>query len=95
MITTQIIFKDTHHFIELFYEGEKAGYIEFTKDTIGNIDIEHTIVDSNFGGKGLGKELVLAAVEYAKKENIKIKTSCPFAKKVFEKTEEIQEFWFN
>lgn len=95
MITTQIIFKDTHHFIELFYEGEKAGYIEFTKDTIGNIDIEHTVVDPNFGGKGLGKELVLAAVEYAKKENIKIKTTCPFAKKVFEKTVEIQEFWFN
>jgi predicted GNAT family acetyltransferase len=59
----------------------------------GDIDIVHTVVDPEFGGKGLGKVLVLAAVEYAKEKHVKIKTSCPFAKKVFEKTEEIQVFW--
>ena len=79
--------------IDLSYEGQPAGYIEFFILNNGDIDIVHTVVDPAFGGKGLGKELVLATVEYAKEKDIKIKTSCPFAKKVFEKTKEIQAFW--
>ncbi|MBS1550318.1 MAG: N-acetyltransferase [Bacteroidetes bacterium] len=93
MITTQIKLNDPQGEIELYYEGEKAGHIEFINHK-DYIDIVHTIVDLEYGGKGLGKVLVMAAVEYAKKQAQKIKTTCSFAEKVFSKTPEIQDLWF-
>lgn len=50
--------------------------------------IEHTEVAVNQEGKGLGKMLVKAAVEFAKDNNYKIVPLCPYAKSVFDKTPE-------
>jgi hypothetical protein len=50
--------------------------------------IDHTEVAPEANGKGLGKLLVAKAVEFARKNSIKIVPLCPFAKKVFEKTPE-------
>lgn len=49
--------------------------------------IDHTEVSDKLAGKGVGKQLVNQAVEYARTNNIKIMPLCPFAKKVFDKTE--------
>ncbi len=57
-----------------FYSGENT----FT--------IDHTLVKEGGEGKGLGKQLVYAAVEFARKKGYKINPVCPFAKSVFEKT---------
>jgi len=48
--------------------------------------IEHTEVDDSLEGKGVGKQLVTTAVEYARTHQIKIIPLCPFAKSVFDKT---------
>lgn len=53
--------------------------------------IDHTRVDNNYSGQGLGRKLVMAAVEYARKHNLKIIPLCPFAKKVFEKNKDIED----
>jgi predicted GNAT family acetyltransferase len=47
--------------------------------------IDHTGVEESFGGKGLGRQLVMKAVEYARNNALKILPLCPFAKKVFDK----------
>lgn len=56
--------------------------------------IDHTEVSPEFEGKGVGKKLVMAAVEYARANNLKILPLCPFAKTVFERTKEIQDVMF-
>lgn len=47
--------------------------------------IDHTEVADAFKGKKLGQQLVLKAVELARKENYKILPLCPFAKAQFAK----------
>jgi uncharacterized protein len=48
--------------------------------------IDHTQVDDALRGKGAGKKLVEAAVEWARAENQKMIPLCPFARSVFDKT---------
>lgn len=51
------------------------------------IIIDHTEVDEGLSGQGVGSELVKAAVEYARENDIKIHATCPFAKNILNKTE--------
>lgn len=53
--------------------------------------IEHTEVSEKLAGKGVGKQLVNAAVEFAKANNFKIVPVCSYAKHVLEKTEAYQQ----
>ena len=48
--------------------------------------ITHTEVSESLGGKGIGRQLVSAAVDYARKNSFMIKATCPFAKKVLDRT---------
>lgn len=56
--------------------------------------IEHTEVKPGNEGKGLGKLLVQAAVDFARLKNYKILPLCPYAKAVFEKTESFKDVLF-
>jgi uncharacterized protein len=53
------------------------------------IIIDHTEVDGSLAGKGVGKMLLMAIVEKARRENFKILPLCPFAKSVFDKDQSI------
>ena len=50
--------------------------------------IEHTEVDDTLRGQKVGYQLVEAAVEYARRQQIKITVWCPFAKKVLDRKPE-------
>lgn len=66
-------------------------YHRFTdKDTLM---IVHTEVDESLGGKGIGKQLVAAAVNYARKNSLMIKATCPFAKKVLDRIPEFADVY--
>lgn len=76
-------------------ENEKiAGEMTYVWAGDSKFIIDHTEVFSEFEGKGIGKKLVMAAVEYARANNLKILPLCPFAKAVFERTKEIQDVMF-
>lgn len=75
-------------------EGIQAGEMTYSWAGADKFIIDHTEVDPSFGGKGVGKQLVMAAVEYAREKGIKILPLCPFAKKVFDKTPEIADVLF-
>lgn len=51
-------------------------------------------MDEAFGGKGYGKQLVMKAVEFARKQEVKIIPLCPFAAKVFARDLEIGDVKF-
>ena len=66
-------------------DGERLA--EMTYTVAGSrVIIDHTDVDDRLRGTGVGRELVHAAVEWARAENAQLLPLCPFAKSVFEKT---------
>lgn len=71
--------------------GKRMGEMTFSKAGDTRIIIDHTEVSDVLKGKGAGKQLVSAAVDYARKNNIKIIPLCPFAKSVFDKVKEFQD----
>ncbi|MDB5008004.1 MAG: hypothetical protein JWQ84_1954 [Mucilaginibacter sp.] len=52
----------------------------------GKMIIDHTEVNEAYEGKGLGRQLVKAGVEYAREHHMKILPLCPYAKKVMDST---------
>lgn len=72
-------------------EEKKAGEMTYSKAGEKLIIIDHTEVDSAFGGQGVGKKMVLAAVDFARENQIKILPLCPFAKAAFDKDPGIQD----
>lgn len=53
--------------------------------------IDHTEVSDVLKGKGAGKQLVAAAVDHARRHDLKILPLCPFAKSVFDRVTEWQD----
>ncbi|MCM0666658.1 GNAT family N-acetyltransferase [Flavobacterium tyrosinilyticum] len=82
------------HF-EAIEDGKEAGKMTYTWVGDSKFIIDHTEVSPDFNGKGVGKKLVMAAVEYARANNLKIIPLCPFAKSVFDKVEEIRDVLFS
>jgi predicted GNAT family acetyltransferase len=70
-----------------FVRGEKGTLAElvYTMPSADKMIIEHTEVSEALKGQSAGYKLVLAAVDYARTNNIKIIPLCPFANSVFKK----------
>lgn len=78
-------------------------YIEENNDTLAEMDyqltgtgllnIVHTEVDGLLAGKGVGKQLVAAAVDYARAKSMHINATCSFAKKVLDRTAEFADVY--
>lgn len=76
----------------LAMEGEtQAGMMTYVWAGEGKFIIDHTEVNPEFNGQGVGKKMVMAAVEFARENNLKITPLCPFAKSVFDRMVEIQD----
>ncbi len=71
--------------------GTRLAEMTYSKAGDALIIIDHTDVSDALRGKGAGKQLVSAAVDHARKNNLKILPLCPFAKSVFEKVKEFQD----
>lgn len=74
--------------------GKEAGLMTYVWAGPGKLIIDHTEVSPDFSGKGVGRELVLAAVAYARESKVKILPLCPFAKSVFDKNADLQDVLF-
>lgn len=82
---------EKHGNFEAFIDGNRAGLMTYTWAGNERFIIDHTEVDENYNGRGVGKEMVLAAVDFARKEGKKIIALCPFAKATFQKNKDIQD----
>jgi uncharacterized protein len=82
-------------YFEAIEDGKQAGKMTYTWAGDSKFIIDHTEVNEDFNGKGVGKKLVMKAVEYARNNSLKIIPLCPFAKSVFDKTAEIHDVLFH
>ncbi len=71
--------------------GDEIGLLHYTLPEKGIMVIDHTEVDEAQEGKGLGRQLVKAAVSYAREHKLKVSPECVFAKKMFEITPEFAD----
>lgn len=79
---------------EILFDGRHAGEMTYTWAGKDKFIIDHTEIEEMYNGKGLGKDLVMAAVEFARKNNFKIMPLCPFAKKVFDSNDSLNDVRF-
>ena len=82
-------------YFEAVEDGKQAGKMTYTWAGDSKFIIDHTEVNEEFNGRGVGKKLVMAAVEFARTNNLKIIPLCPFAKSVFDKVDEIHDVLFS
>lgn len=87
----QQINNETKGAFKAIEDGKEAGNMTYSWAGENRFIIDHTEVNPEFSGKGVGKKMVLAAVEYARENNLKIIPLCPFAKSVFDKLEDIRD----
>lgn len=73
--------------------GKRQAEMVYSKAGPARIIIEHTEVSEVLKGKNVGKQLVAAAVEYARKNNLKIIPLCPFTLSVFKRVKEYEDVW--
>lgn len=81
-------------YFQAMEDGKEAGRMTYVQAGEKKIIIDHTEVSPDFGGRGVGKQLVMAAVEFARETGTKIVPLCPFAKSVFDKDQSISDVLF-
>ncbi|NGX83500.1 GNAT family N-acetyltransferase [Aequorivita sp. KMM 9714] len=75
----------------IYDNNEEAGEMTFTWAGKEKFIIDHTEVDDKFGGKGYAKQLVMAGVDYARENDLKIIPLCPYAKMRFDRDESLRD----
>ena len=74
----------THEFV-LRIDGERFGFLEFTRPDTGVMCIEHVEVAVELRGSGLGKQLVQKAVAFAKDAKLRVVPICSYARAVIQR----------
>ena len=75
---------DLHSRFEIFVSGEFAGFADFKID--GSVmALPHTVVEPEFGGKGVGGALVAFALNDARADGLKVAPYCSFVAKAISK----------
>lgn len=72
-------------------DGEWVAELTYVRTGANTMVIDHTEVDPKFRGENIGQDLVAAAVEYARENDLKIKPLCPYTRKMIEATPEFQD----
>lgn len=75
-------------------DGKKIGEMTYSQAGPGKIIIDHTEVDEQEKGKGIGHLLLNKVVEFARDKGLKIMPLCPFAKASFDRDVNIRDVLF-
>tara|TARA_R110000850_G_scaffold150497_1_gene273249 strand:+ start:161755 stop:162033 length:279 start_codon:yes stop_codon:yes gene_type:complete len=87
----QQINRENKGFFKAVSDKKEAGRMTYSWAGKEKFIIDHTEVKPEFNGRGVGKQMVITAVDYARENKLKIIPLCPFAKAMFEKIKEIRD----
>jgi len=74
--------------------GVPVGKMTYLWNSSSIFIIDGTEVSKELKGKGIGKQLVMASVIYARENNFKIVPKCPFVVAFFERIKSIHDVLF-
>lgn len=66
-------------------EDDRAGVMVMSRLSPSRLIIEHTQTLAGFEGRGVGKRLVVAGVEWARLNGQLLMPLCPFARQIFDR----------
>jgi len=75
---------------EIFLDGINAGHTRFHDDA-GVRTFVHTQIDPSLEGRGLGGQLIRAALDQTRAAGLRVIPECPFVKAFIEKHPEYDE----
>ena len=73
-----------HEFV-LRIDGEKCGFLEFSRPDVGMMRIEYVEVSPDCRGTGLGRQLVEKAVAFATEAKLRVVPICSYARAVIQR----------
>jgi predicted GNAT family acetyltransferase len=73
-----------HEFV-LRVDGERLGYLEYTRPDVGVMRIEYVEVAPTLRGTGLGRQLVEKAVAFATDARLRVVPICSYARAVIQR----------
>jgi predicted GNAT family acetyltransferase len=84
----EVVDVDTMHRYELLEDGELLGYLSYTDRAVEGAedappfvrDLQHTVIEREHRGRGLGSVLVPAALEDLRARGAKLIATCPFVR---------------
>ena len=88
------ITEENKGYFQAMEDGTEAGRMTYVWAGEHKFIIDHTEVNPDYGGRGIGKQLLMEAVAFARDCQVKILPLCPFAKSVFEKDASIGDVLF-
>lgn len=71
--------------------NKRAGLMSYSVPAGDHIIINHTEVNEEYKGQGIGKKLLYKIVAMAREKDLKIIPLCPFANAMFKKLEDIKD----
>ena len=77
--------RESKGFFKATEDGKEAGRMTYSWAGENRFIIDHTEVNPEFSGRGVGHKMVEAALNYARANNLKILPLCPFAKAQFDR----------
>jgi uncharacterized protein len=80
---SDVVNNEAQRRFEITVDGH-TGFLQYAKEE-GRIELVHTEVPRELGGRGLGGTLAQAALEHARAANLKVVPTCPFVTKYLEK----------
>jgi predicted GNAT family acetyltransferase len=79
--------KENERFI--IYMDEKEAFVEYNAGE-GELNLYHTYTDPELRGKGLAAQVVRAALEYIKENNLKVVPTCSYVRAFIKKNDEYE-----
>ncbi len=71
--------------------GDRIAEMTYSRPSPGRAVIEHTRVSDRLAGRGVGKRLVQAGVEWARATGTKLTPHCSYARAVLEKDPSLRD----
>lgn len=65
-------------------DGKRVAELTYARNAPDRVTLDHTFVDPSLRGRGVAKQLVDAAAEWARRTGTKLAATCPYASKVLE-----------
>jgi predicted GNAT family acetyltransferase len=87
----EITEKDSKGYAEATIDGNPAGKMTYNIPNTSFVIIDHTEVEEDYKGQGVGKQMLYRIVDMAREKNMTIFPLCPFAKAMFNKINDIQD----
>ena len=86
----EIKYIETEHdgIFEAWEDGTQVGEMTYRRTEPGRMVIDHTQVYEGYEGKGIARQMVLAAVDFARANGRKIVPVCSYARAVLTRADE-------